>query len=319
LSNCSRTIAFAGITRRQPSPRHSCDGEHDGRPKSRIVGYYLATALLFLLLPGFAAAAELKLTTWNLEWLTDRQEGDRELPPDAHPKKSEDIDRLRGYATELNADVIAIQEVDGAAVAARIFTKDKYSIHMSRDHVLQRVGLVVRRGIHYTVNPDVIGLNIDHHLRSGVDITLDLQPSPLRIIAVHLKTGCFDQPIDGSKRKNCEELQQQVAPLADWITARRAEGVAFAVIGDFNRHMNAHDQFLAALNQAAPLLRADDGHTSPCWGGEEFIDHIILGGAARDWLQADSLRVLTYRETGDEWKERLSDHCPVSVRLHVPD
>jgi hypothetical protein len=30
------------------------------------------------------------------------------------------------------------------------------------------------------------------------------------------------------------------------------------------------------------------------------------------------LRVLRYRETGAEWKERLSDHCPVSVRLAVP-
>ena len=65
---------------------------------------------------------------------------------------------------------------------------------MSRDHVVQRVGIVVRRGIHYTVNPDVTGLDVDRdrQLRSGVDITLQLQP-PLRILAVHLKTGCFDR------------------------------------------------------------------------------------------------------------------------------
>ena len=44
-----------------------------------------------------------------------------------------------------------------------------------------------------------------------------------------------------------------------------------------------------------------------------------VSGAARDWLVADSLRVLTYRETGGEWKQRLSDHCPVSVRLRLPD
>jgi hypothetical protein len=61
------------------------------------------------------------------------------------------------------------------------------------------------------------------------------------------------------------------------------------------------------------------GRSSPCWGGEAFIDHIVLGNAARNWLQPDTLRVLTYRETGEEWKERLSDHCPVSVRLRLPD
>jgi hypothetical protein len=45
----------------------------------------------------------------------------------------------------------------------------------------------------------------------------------------------------------------------------------------------------------------------------------MLGGAARDWLLPDTLRVLTYHETGAEWKQRLSDHCPVSVRLRLPD
>jgi hypothetical protein len=83
--------------------------------------------------------------------------------------------------------------------------------------------------------------------------------------------------------------------------------------------MDGRDQFWDALSSSAPLTRATEGHASPCWGGEAFIDHIILGGAARDWLELDTLRVMTYRETGEEWKERLSDHCPLSVRLRLPD
>jgi hypothetical protein len=82
--------------------------------------------------------------------------------------------------------------------------------------------------------------------------------------------------------------------------------------------MDGRDPFLAALRETAPLVRATEGHSSPCWGAEAFIDHILAGGAARDWMRPESLRVLRYRETGAEWKERLSDHCPVSVRLAVP-
>src|SRR3984957_11418368 len=103
--------------------------------------------LLVLSAPAPGFAADLKLATWNLEWLTDRGAGDSRLPSDAHPKQPEEIDLLRRYAVELDADVIAIQEVDGPAVAARVFSPENYSIHMTRDHVVQRVGLVVRRGI----------------------------------------------------------------------------------------------------------------------------------------------------------------------------
>jgi exonuclease III len=35
-------------------------------------------------------------------------------------------------------------------------------------------------------------------------------------------------------------------------------------------------------------------------------------------MQADTLRVMVYRETDPEMKERLSDHCPVSVRFALP-
>jgi hypothetical protein len=129
------------------------------------------TLICVLSVASFASAAELKLATWNLEWLTLRE---RDLPQDVRPKRPEDIELLRRYAAELNADVVAIQEVDGAPTAARVFPSDQYSIHMSHDRVVQRVGIVVRRGIHYDVNPDLAGLDVDtgRDLRSGVDVTL---------------------------------------------------------------------------------------------------------------------------------------------------
>ncbi len=89
------------------------------------------------------------------------------------------------------------------------------------------------------------------------------------------------------------------------------------LLGDFNRWMDANDQLLAGLQQSAPLARATEGHDSPCWGREHFIDHILAGGAARVWLDPGSLRVLVYREGADR-KEHLSDHCPVSARFHLP-
>jgi endonuclease/exonuclease/phosphatase family metal-dependent hydrolase len=277
-------------------------------------------ALACLLLPAVALAAELKVATWNLNWLTQRPANDPALPADVHVRVPEDFDRLRQYAVQLDADVIAIQEVDGRDVAARLFPPERYSIHMTHDDVVQRVGIVVRRGLTYDINPDVTAIrgNRGLHLRSGADITLHLAAVTLRILAVHLKTGCDDAPLTRSRRRSCAELGAQVPPLQDWITARQQEGVPFIVLGDFNRHMDGGDQLWAALSTTAPLVRATEGRSSPCWVTEAFIDHIIAGGAARDWMQLPTLRVLSYRETGDEWKDRLSDHCPVSVQFQTP-
>jgi endonuclease/exonuclease/phosphatase family metal-dependent hydrolase len=286
------------------------------RGAKRIVKPLLG--LLALLLPLPAVSAELKIATWNLDWLTTRSAGDRGLPADAPTRSKDDFAVLAQYAQELNADVVAIEEVDGFDAAAKVFPRDQYSIHMTRDHVIQRVGIVVRRGLHYDINPDVTALSTNH-LRSGADITLHLGASDLRILAVHLKTGCRNQPLARTRDRSCLELRDQIPVLAEWIAARREDGVPFIILGDFNRWMDGRDTLLPALRQAAPLVRATEGHSSPCWGTENFIDHILAGGAATGWMRADTLRVLTYRETDEALKDRLSDHCPVSVRFVVPD
>jgi endonuclease/exonuclease/phosphatase family metal-dependent hydrolase len=283
----------------------------------------LSTVVLLIIAPFASQAATLKLATWNLEWLTEKRAGDPALPDDVVPKQAGDIALLAGYAERLAADVVAIQEVDGPAIAAQIFPSDRYVIHMTADRVVQRVGLVVRRGIAFTANPDLVALvpfpGARHPLRSGADITLRLPGGFLRILAVHLKTGCREDPISRSRRPSCETLRQQIPALQGWIAQRRAEGVPFVIMGDFNRWMDGNDQMLAALRQSAPLTRATEGVSSPCWGGGGFIDHILAGGAAQAWMQRDTLRVTMYRETGLDWKHRLSDHCPVSVRFQIPD
>lgn len=274
--------------------------------------------LLLLVVPVAANAEALKVATWNLDWLTTRSTGDPELPDDVKTRAPEDFDRLAAYARELNADVVALEEVDGFSAATKLFPRDAYSLHFTHDHVIQRVAIAVRRGLHYDVNPDLKALSA-HHLRSGADITLHLPHGDLRILAVHLKKGCREEPLAPPRGRPCAELAAQLAPLTEWIAARQADNEPFLILGDFNRWMDSHDAFLSALSGSAKLVRATEGQRSPCWGGENFIDHIFAGGAAADWLRPDTLNVLVYRETGKEWRDRLSDHCAVSVEMKVPD
>ena len=277
----------------------------------------------FLLLLGpmgvLGRAAELKVATWNMEWLTSNPD---DLPEGTSPKPAAGIEALRRYALLLDADVIAIEEADGPAIAAQVFTPDRYQIFMTHDRAKQRVGIVVRRGISAQQNQDLAALDLypeaRHPLRSGADVTLDLPSGPIRLLAVHLKTGCHFDALT-SQRPACHTLHEQVPPLQGWIAQRQAEGAPFVVLGDFNREMNGRDDLLAALRASAPLALATEGQSSPCWGGTSFIDHILAGGAAKGWMEPGTMRVLVYREKDEASRTLLSDHCPVSVRFRLPD
>jgi len=281
--------------------------------------------LLALLLPFPAFASVLTVASWNMEWLTLRPAGDPSLPASVKPKRPEDIARLRAYANILDADVVAMEEVDGPAVAAKIFTPDRYALHFTSDTVVQRVGLAIRRGIAFTANPDLTALDpyppdAPEQLRSGADVTLHLGGVDLRILAVHLKSGCWEVPLDET-RPACKVLREQLPVLERWIAARRRAGTPFLIIGDFNRVLGPYDDFLAGLDKAAPLAVATEGVRNPCWGGryDTFIDQILAGDAARPWMEKGSFRVLVYRETAPVWRERLSDHCPVAVDFNLPN
>ena len=185
---------------------------------------------------------------------------------------------------------------------------------------MQRVGLAARRGLTIHRNAEIAALDVEsdtpHQLRDGLDASVVFPDgATLRILVIHLKTGCHRDDPGSSHRPQCALLAAQIPVVAGWARARAAEKIPFAILGDFNREMDRPDTVVASLASAAPMLRVTEGHGDPCWDGGPFIDHILLGGPARGWLVPNSLRVLTYHSTDPADRERLSDHCPVSVRI----
>jgi endonuclease/exonuclease/phosphatase family metal-dependent hydrolase len=265
---------------------------------------------------GERSQGELVLATWNLSWL-------HRSPGSGVVKRSEaDYRRLADYARRLDADIVALQEVDGEAAARRIFDPAAHRFHFADDPGnRQNVGFAWRRELDVAAMPDLIALG-EHRLRRGADIRVRAHGGEMRLLAIHLKSGCWERPL-GDPERACATLARQLPVLEGWIDARAAEGVPFAVLGDFNRRFTAADTFWPELDDAEPpeadLTAVTRGRRSDCWDGRypDFIDHIVLSRAAGGWLVPGSFRQVLFDPADARHRRKLSDHCPVSVRLAV--
>ena len=107
--------------------------------------YYLITLLFSLLLVYLPLsfygqeADTLKIASWNIEHL--RAENNE----CAVRRKNSDYARLRKYAEWLNADVIALQEVEGSAAASRIFDDAKYNFFFSAHNNVMLTGFALKK------------------------------------------------------------------------------------------------------------------------------------------------------------------------------
>lgn len=267
-------------------------------------------------LSGPVRAETIKITTWNIEHL--RAENNR-----GNVRRDDgDFAALARYAAELDADVIALQEVDGPEAAARVFNPGEYDFFFSDRNNPQRTGFAVRKGLNVTRDEDFTDLALGDSLRRGKDITIQFGEQEVRFLNVHLKSFCFDNPL-GSNNRNCRRLNQQVPFLETWIDERTAEGTPFVVLGDFNRRFDAPgDDFFPEIDDGDPrpldLVRVNEGLTSECGGGRfpVFIDHLILDEQAAQFFEQDSFEQLVFTEE-DEDEFRLSDHCPISASMNI--
>jgi endonuclease/exonuclease/phosphatase family metal-dependent hydrolase len=297
-------------------------GSHGSSSRSSLCRMRFAlAAVVVLLLAVPARGADLVLATWNIAWLTTKPAGHPALPSYVRPRSEADFALLRRYATALAADVVAVQEIDGPLALARVFDATEYAFHLTAEADIQRPGFAIRRSLRFHANPDLVALDLApearNSLRRGADVTVETHGGPLRLLSVHLKAGCARDRLADPQRFDCVQLARQVPVLAGWIRDREREGVAYAILGDFNRELGPREDMWRQLVQAGSLTQATGRQSSPCWGETPFIDHILLGGPARDWLVPGSLRVLVYRETDRGARDRLSDHCPVRVTLRV--
>jgi 5'-nucleotidase (lipoprotein e(P4) family) len=317
----------------------------------------LHTADVVLELPGDGRwkgdEKRVRVASWNVEYLMTpathlalrsncAENGgmvggdDRTLPcaiTKREPRTPADYESLRRYATQLRADIVALQEVDGPEAAAQVFPGYDYCFS-SRAHT-QKNGFAIRRGLPHRCESEYEPLSLGNAVRRGVVVTFfPGTANEFQLMSVHLKSGCPAGPLTAPGR-NCELLSRQVAPLEAWIEGEANAGHSFGVLGDFNRRFSiekgpARDAEGRQLNVYAELNDGDPPASkltnitgaakfTPCTSDSEyreFIDNILLGRDLAKSVAKKSFVRIVFNDA-DAKSHWLSDHCPVGIELHL--
>ncbi len=295
----------------------------------------LTSLISFCLLLSTSINAEtLKIATWNIAWLGSGEYNTR---------TNEQYAELAKYAKQLNADVISLQEVESAEYAKKVFG-DEYNYYFSTKDWIQRVGVAVKKSTGLSVQA-IEYKNLDvGKVRHGMDLTLSNGDKKLRLLAVHLKSGCFDKKLDKAsvkqmhdrsdkdiyKKVACATLSNQISPLENWIDDRAKENTPYLILGDFNRRF-AQD-IKNDYNEEQGLWQAIDDENnehlwtptltknSDCWGGyyKDYIDHIVLDPRAKANMVKGSFEQVVFEgKYSKKLSNALSDHCPIAIKLYI--
>ncbi len=282
----------------------------------------------------------IRLATWNLMWF-----GRPELRSD------EDLRWFACTLTWLDADVVAVQELDGRENFERAFRKlsdflvdfgagrwrfdlqDCRSSHMLGFlYRVERVSVSDARDIWY-LNASAGGPEeACSRLRPGRAVRATLavpgESSTVWLVNVHAKAGSKDRDF-----RLREILRERLSKLLD-DEAFQAVGGRLVVMGDFNTIGNKQGlsdegevrRLRVAAEALAPRLRLlTSGDTCSYLSGGSCkpIDHVLSSEQMADAHAVSSpgycsfARKFGLAELNLLVRERLSDHCPVVVDLMV--
>ena len=294
-----------------------------------------SVSIICLCLISFSGlqAQEIRFTSWNIEHLAE------ENGAGCVPRHDSDYVKLQEFAVGLNADVVALQEVDNMAAVARVFPEDNWDIILSKrpvsrtyscrgsgfESTQQRVAIAIRKGLTYEDLGSFEELGLKREgLRYGVQIRILGEIDTIDVMAVHLKSGCLVDDFSSSDRSACEILEQHVPVLDHWIEAHVLNEQKFVVLGDFNHRLankeNKMWQILSEIqgvpleisNSMQDIMGCHPRYPAP-------IDHIIMGPQASRLKVVGSEAVHYFPKKLEEMVEddMLSDHCPISVVLKL--
>ncbi|MAD88449.1 MAG: endonuclease [Pseudoalteromonas sp.] len=276
----------------------------------------------------------LAVATWNIEHLAENNGQGCKARSEADYKK------LKAYASNLNADIVALQEVESAKAVARVFPEKEWQIIISdrpdsqtytcRESGLtstqQKVAFVVRNSVKIDSVEQLKAIAAPRAgLRQGIKLTIQHEDEKLHIVNLHLKSGCFVDDYLDSDKESCAVLSQQIKILDNYLESQQLNQENWIVLGDFNHRLaNPNNRFRKDLFHSPGLFgdksfpnnqlqNLTDGKTGCHPKYPAPIDHIFVSSALSTKYNSESLKFHYFDNMNID--DMLSDHCASSAHF----
>ena len=273
------------------------------------------------------AGSELTVATWNVEHLA------YPMSAGCVPRTERQIRQLQRYAERVNADIFALQEVASIDALALVFPKSDWQLFISdrpdsesyecRDSgapsTQQKTAFAVKKHINVlgAESRSEFGLD-DPGLRYGLVLTVDSPIGELRMLNVHMKSGCFVDDFSREETEACELYARQAPVLDAWIEEGERLGQPYVVLGDFNHRLSAPYNAMTRLlsdnsDGSRSSLVNQTGHLTACHPYYPAPIDMIFAGHLDDPALAMTPIVHVFENMDPD--QMLSDHCAVSLQI----
>lgn len=247
--------------------------------------------------------------TFNIAWLGDGEK-DREKRDD------EDYARIAGVITQMNADIIGLQEIENEAALRKVMRYlDSYSCFVGSTARGQNVALLYKEGVEvqhiYEYMPVAIqkGRNrpglVAHCKKGNFDWTM---------MVVHLKSTSRYDSTDNMRQESRETRRLQCSAISQWVdSVVSTKEKDVIIVGDFNDFpLRKKEPTLTTLLENRHITFITKERKS-CKDEKLYaIDHIVASQTAQKrFLVSSDGMINFYASEKKEIAQKISDHCPV--------
>ncbi len=262
----------------------------------------------------------LTIVTYNMEWLGDGIN-------DTKPRNNDILSKIATILSDLNADVIGVQEVENDAAIKNVVSKmPDYNYYLCKENKKSKlnVGVIYKKNLNLKNIKEYTPLLLPTYnisLREGLVFNVEKNGTEFICMVVHLKsTSRYDstpalQNLSREIRTNQNQLLSNFVDSINKINPK----TKIILLGDFNDNpkRKKYNTMLSLIENPNIFFLTTD-QKSCKYPTAYSVDHIVVNNLAKEkYIEGSLFQYNIYNSFNKEVASQISDHCPIAVKFNV--